>query len=207
MKRYYHSLAARAIAVLCAGAGVVRGQTLTNADSVTQAPNYWHRVTMGVATSILLHEAAHIGVSLTLGTHPTFGFDKFRPTVYSGLNIHTEPRKQFVFSAAGLITQAVIDEAILDVPHARGSAFERGVIGGGIGTTLFYITVGQRGSVSDIEYIVRTHVMNTTQATLIFGSVAAMHAWRVSRNPAYANFFARPNANGGLSLGWSARLP
>ena len=53
--------------------------------------------------------------------------------------------------------QSVIDEAILDIPHRRGSAFERGLLAGGIGTTLFYLTIGRRGSVSDVDFIARTH--------------------------------------------------
>lgn len=43
-------------------------------------------------------------------------FDKGRPTVYSGIDSEKEPHNQFIFSAAGLTTQALIDEAILDIP-------------------------------------------------------------------------------------------
>ena len=57
------------------------------------------------------------------------------------------------FSAAGLTVQNLLDEVILDVPHNRGSAFERGLLGGGIGTTLFYLTIGRTGTVSDVEFI------------------------------------------------------
>ena len=53
--------------------------------------------------------------------------------------------------------QTLIDEAILDIPHRRGAAFERGILGGGIGTTVFYLTIGRRGSVSDVDFIARTH--------------------------------------------------
>ena len=70
--------------------------------------------------------------------------------MYSGINIDKHPHKQFVFSAAGLTTQALINEGILDIPHARGSSLERGILAGGIGTTLFYITLGRNGAVSDI---------------------------------------------------------
>ena len=96
---------------------------------------------LGATTSILLHEAGHITACRSpLGADPTFGFDKLRPTIYSGIDSHTEPHKQFLFSVAGLTVQSLIDEAILDIPHARGSAFERGMLGGGIGTTVFYLT-------------------------------------------------------------------
>jgi hypothetical protein len=169
-------------------------------DSVVLSPNYWQKLTLGAVTSILLHESAHIAVALAVGS-PQFGFDKLRPTIYSGIDSHLEPHKQYLFSVAGLTMQSVIDEAILDIPHHRGSAFERGVLGGGIGTTLFYLTIGRRGSVSDIEFIARTHGMTRAQSTLVFGSVATLHTIRIARNPSYANFFARPRADGGMEVG------
>jgi len=169
-------------------------------DSVVLSPNYWQKLTLGAVTSILLHESAHIAVALAVGS-PQFGFDKLRPTIYSGIDSHLEPHKQYLFSVAGLTMQSVIDEAILDIPHHRGSAFERGVLGGGIGTTLFYLTIGRRGSVSDIEYIARTHGMTRAQSTLVFGSIATLHTIRIARDPSYANFFARPRAGGGMDVG------
>jgi hypothetical protein len=169
-------------------------------DSVDLSPNYWQKLTLGAVTSILLHESAHIAVALAVGS-PQFGFDKLRPTIYSGIDSHLEPHKQYLFSVAGLTMQSVIDEAILDIPHHRGSAFERGVLGGGIGTTVVYLTIGRRGSVSDIEYIARTHGMTRAQSTLVFGSVATLHTIRIVRNPSYANFFARPRADGGMVVG------
>lgn len=175
------------------------------ADSVRLAPNYWNRLAFGVATSILLHEAAHITTAYVLGARPSFGFDKARPTVFSGINSHQDPRKQFYFSIAGLVVQTVLDEALLDIPHHRGSAFERGLLGGGIGTTVFYLTIGRRGSVSDVDFIARTGVMTRAQTTLLFGGVAAVQAWRISRNPAYDHFFMRPRSDGGFDLGWSVR--
>src|SRR4051812_8499698 len=105
-----------------------------SADTVVSSPGYWRRLGAGVATSILLHEAGHIGTSIASGAHPTFGFDKARPTVYSGIDSHKHPRQQFWFSAAGLNVQSLLDEALLDIPHHRGGAFERGLLGGGIGT-------------------------------------------------------------------------
>jgi len=169
-------------------------------DSVVLSPNYWQKLTLGAVTSILLHESAHIAVALVVGS-PQFGFDKLRPTIYSGIDSHLEPHKQYLFSVAGLAMQSVVDEAILDIPHHRGSAFERGVLGAGIGTTLFYLTIGRRGSVSDIEYIARTHGMTRAQSTLVFGSIATLHTIRIARDPSYANFFARPRADGGMEVG------
>ena len=174
-------------------------------DTVELSPNYWGKLGLGVTASILIHEAAHIATSVIVGGHPSFGFDALRPTVYSGINSHVEPRKQFYFSISGLAVQSLLDEAILDVPHTRGSAFERGLLGGGIGTTLFYLTIGRRGSVSDVDFIARTHAMSITQVTVLFGSIAAVHTFRVSHNPSYANFFARPRADGGMDFGMSLK--
>lgn len=170
-------------------------------DSVVLSSNYWQLLGVGAATSVLLHEVGHITTAFALGSHPTFGFDALRPTVYSNINSHRDPHKQFLFSAAGLTVQTLIDEGILDIPHTRGAAFERGLLGGGIGTTLFYLTIGRNGSVSDVDFMARTHALTKTQITLIFGSVAAMHTVRIWRDPHYANFFARPVGDGRVALG------
>lgn len=182
-----------------AAPSTVDAQT-SRADSVRLEPHYWAKLTAGVVTSILLHESAHIGVALAVG-NPHFGFDKLRPTVYSGIDSRVEPHKQYLFSVAGLAMQSLIDEAILDIPHNRGSAFERGLLGGGIGTTVFYLTIGRRGSVSDIEYIARMHGMTRTQSTLVFGGISALHTLRVTTDSHYAHFFSRPRADGGLDVG------
>src|SRR4051812_48741345 len=171
------------------------------ADSVRLAPNYWPKVVVGAASSILVHEAAHIATSFAVGGKPTFGFDNFRPTVYSGIHLQTDPRKQFYFSVSGLVVQSLLDEAILDIPHERGGAFERGLLAWGIGTTLFYLTIGRWGSVSDVDFIARTHAMNKTQVTLVFGSIIAAHTWRISRDPRYDHFFIAPTG-GGVRIGW-----
>ena len=134
--------------------------------------------------------------ALALGFHPHVGLDHGRPTVFSGIDSRKYPHKQFLFSAAGLTTQALIDEAILDIPHSRGGAIERGILAGGIGTTLFYITIGRNGSVSDIAFMARTSSLSKTQHSLIFGGVSAIHAWRISRNPRYEHFFVRPTGDG-----------
>jgi hypothetical protein len=181
-----------------AGGAAARAQT---PDSLASRGSYWRHFGYGVATSLALHEMAHVMTAEAVGGHPWFGFDKLRPTIYSGINSQLEPHKQFLFSAAGLTIQSLVDEAILDIPHARGSAFERGVLGGGIGTTLFYLTIGRRGSVSDVDFMARTHAMTITQVTLLFGSVAALHTFRISRDRHYANFFARPAPNGRVELG------
>ena len=170
-------------------------------DSVRLSPNYWPKLTAGAVTSVLLHESAHIAAALIIGNSPTFGFDKLRPTIYSGIDSHLEPHKQFLFSAAGLTVQSLIDEGILDVPHHRGGAFERGMLAGGIGTTVFYLTIGRRGSVSDIEFMARMHGMTRTQSTLLFGGIAALHAVRISRNEHYAHFFLRPRIDGRTEVG------
>ena len=118
--------------------------------------SYWKRFALGAGVSLLAHESAHMLTSLALGFHPYLAFDKGRPTVFSGIDSNKYPHKQFLFSAAGLTTQALIDEAILDIPHSRGGAFERGMLAAGIGTTLFYITIGRNASVSDISVMART---------------------------------------------------
>jgi hypothetical protein len=177
-------------------------QELPSADRDASRDNYWREFTLGFGASILAHETAHILTSIVVGAHPYVGFDKGRPTVYSGIDVERHPHRQFLFSAAGLTTQALIDELILDVPHSRGSALERGILAGGIGTTLFYITIGRNGSVSDISFMARTSSLSKTQLSLIFGGVSALHAWRVSRDPKYDHFFVRPTADG-AALGFS----
>ena len=170
---------------------------------------HWHAFAAGFASSVLLHEAGHIAASLSLGGRPTFGFDAGRPTVYSGIDVHVEPHKQFIFSSAGLTVQSLLDEIVLDAPHANPNApaspFERGILAGGIGTTLFYLTLGRRGSVSDVEYMARTHALSRTQITVLYGSIAAFHTIRMSRRGRYANFFVRPTAGGEIRIGVSSR--
>ena len=170
------------------------------APSAEQAArdSYWRRFAFGFAASLLAHESAHILTSLAMGFHPHIAFDKGRPTVYSGIDSDKHPDKQFIFSAAGLTTQALINEAILDIPHSRGGAIERGLLAGGIGTTLFYITIGRNGSVSDISVMARTGSLSKTQLSLIFGGFSAIHAWRITRDPRYDHFFAAPTGSGAV---------
>jgi hypothetical protein len=187
----------RAIIALLLTASVAGAQS---SDTTATGHRYWLPLAAGAATSILIHEAGHLGAAISTGAHPSFGFDKGRPTVYSGIDSDRYPRRQFWFSSAGLNVQSLLDEAILDIPHHHGSAFERGLLGGGIGTTVFYLTIGRTGSVSDVDFMSHTGIMTKTQVTLLYGSIAALHTWRISRNPAYANFFVRPSEHG-LDLG------
>ncbi|MDP9205898.1 MAG: hypothetical protein M3P12_10655, partial [Gemmatimonadota bacterium] len=79
---------------------------------------------------------------------------------------------------------------------------ERGILAGGIATTLFYITLGRNGSVSDISLMARTSSLSKTQLSLVFGGVSAVHAWRISRDPRYDHFFVAPAPNGGVVGFW-----
>jgi hypothetical protein len=166
-------------------------------------PHYWRLMAAGFASSILAHEGAHVVTALVVGGHPTLGFSKGRPTVYSGINSRLQPHKQFLFSSMGLNVQAVLDEGILDVPHQGGSAFERGVLAGGIATALFYVTIGRTASVSDVDFMARTSSLTKTDITLIYGGVAVMQAVRIHYDGRYANFFLRPAPAGetGLRVG------
>jgi hypothetical protein len=171
-------------------------------------PHYWRLMAAGFASSILAHEGAHVVTALAVGGHPTLGFSKGRPTVYSGINSRLQPHKQFLFSSMGLNVQAVLDEGILDVPHpGAGSAFERGVLAGGIATALFYVTIGRTASVSDVDFMARTSSLSKGDITLIYGGVAVMHAVRIHYDGRYANFFVRPAPAGepGLRVGVHVR--
>ena len=171
-------------------------QSYSSREQAESSDGYWKRFAVGAGVSLLAHESAHILTSIALGFHPYIGFDKGRPTVYSGIDSQRYPHKQFLFSAAGLTTQALINEAILDIPHSRGGAIERGILAGGIGTTLFYITIGRNGDVSDIAFMARTSSLSKTQLSLIFGGVSAIQVVRIWRNPAYSHFFVGPTENG-----------
>jgi hypothetical protein len=190
------------LTVSAVGLGFPRLSRAQAASPPTRSDNYWRLFAFGFAGSVLAHETAHVLMSYAVGAHPYLGLDHGRPTVFSGIDSRLHPRKQFLFSAAGLTTQALIDEAILDIPHSRGSAIERGILAGGIGTTLFYITLGRNASVSDITYMARTSSLSKTQLSLIFGGVSAVHAWRISRDRGYDHFFVAPAPNG-AALGFS----
>lgn len=179
------------------------------ADSVGVSPpagssgRWWVVFATGFASSVLAHEGAHIVAAYAVGGRPSFGLNEGRPTIYSGVDANMEPGKQFVFSSAGLTVQSLIDEGILDAPHrsTRAGAFERGLLAGGLATSFFYVTLGRTGSVSDVDFMARTSRLNKTSITAIFGGLALVHAWRVTHNSRYADFFARPAPDGGLRVG------
>lgn len=168
-------------------------------------PGYWRNFAAGFATSILAHEAGHVAAAYAQGGHPYFGFDRARPTVYSGFNATLQRRKQYVFSSAGLDVQAILDEAVLDVPHHRGAPFERGILAGGIATAYFYATLGRSASNSDITFIARTSSLSKTQASLIYAGIATVHVLRIRHDPSYDAFFgdlfATPSPTGALNVG------
>lgn len=190
---------------VAAQAALAPNDSATTGSRLPAAPgdvHYWRGFIAGAATSLVLHEAAHVGTSLALGARPSFGFDRGRPTVYSGINPIAEPRKQFLFSSMGLDVQALLDEIILDVPHGRGAPFERGVLAAGIGTALFYVTIGRTASVSDIDLMSRTSSLSKTDLTAIYGGVALLHTLRIRHDGRYAHFFMRPaRRTDGLDIG------
>lgn len=175
-----------------------------HADSARASRRHFHqKMAAGFVASILIHESGHFAASYLMGVHPHLGLSGWRPTVYSGINEGEDRHKQFIFSAAGLTVQDVLDEAVLDVPHARGGPFERGLLAGGISTTLFYVSLGRNASVSDISVMARTSSLSKTQLSLIFGSVAALHTARIALDHHYARFFAAPTVAGGMRAGIS----
>ncbi len=153
----------------------------------------------GFAASIVAHEAAHLAASFALGADPHIGFDKYRPTIFSGIDINSEPRKQFIFSAAGLVAQDLMNELVLDIPHSRGGALERGFLAGGVATTLFYITIGRNARVSDITVMSRTSSLSRTQLSLIFGGISAVQSIRIWRDSHYTHFFVAPTGAGAVA--------
>lgn len=171
---------------------------------------WWSMFATGFASSILAHEGAHIVAAYAVGGQPSFGFNEGRPTIYSGIDATLEPRKQFVFSSAGLTLQSVIDEGILDTPHHSNrpaGAFERGMLTGGIATSLFYVTIGRTGSVSDVEFMARTSHLNKTSITAIYGGLALVHIWRIRHDSRYADFFVRPDGRGAMRIGMTLDSP
>jgi len=204
----YASLA-RTIGVILALSIAHPIEAQTPADSLSlshkgsSTGRWWVVFATGFASSILAHEGGHVVAAYAVGGRPSFGLNEGRPTIYSGIDATTDPRKQFVFSSAGLTVQSLIDEGILDAPHRsnRAGAFERGLLAGGLATSFFYVTIGRTGSVSDVDFMARTSKLNKTSVTAIFGGVALAHAWRIAHNSRYADFFARPAPEGGLRVG------
>ena len=210
----YHSRIARAFTlVACALALGTRLQAQaapadSSAKTVAPVPqkHYKLRFALGFVSSILAHESGHVIASYAVGGHPSFGFNKWRPTIYSGIDAQLDPHKQFIFSSAGLTVQTLLDETILDVPHAKGSIagpFERGLLAGGLGTVLFYITLGRNGSVSDVSFMSRTSSLSKNQISLIFGGIGLLQAIRIHYKDRYAHFFSVPDATGRFRFGVS----
>jgi hypothetical protein len=163
----------------------------------------WKRFLAGFATSILAHEAGHVSAALLQGAHPTFGLDRGRPTVFSGIDPDLHPHKQFLFSSAGLDVQALLDEALLDERGRHPGSFRRGILAAGIATTAFYLTLGRTGRVSDVAFMRRTSGLTSMQIALIYGGVALMHVIRIERDGRYADFFVHPASPAGLRVGVS----
>jgi hypothetical protein len=192
--------------VLPAGRLPAQAVAADSAAITSPAPRKHYRLkfVLGFATSILAHEGGHVVAAYAVGGHPSFGFNKWRPTIYSGIDARIDPHKQFIFSSAGLTVQTLLDETLLDVPHARGSIagpFERGLLAGGIGTVLFYITLGRTGSVSDVTFMANTSSLTKTQVSLIYGGIAALHVVRIHFKHRYAHFFSVPDGDGRLRFG------
>lgn len=178
---------------LSATAAAQTDSTRGDSASVTRYHHLnWLVFLAGGFTSLGLHESGHIVASYAVGAHPSFAFNHGRPTIYSGIDATTNPGKQFIFSSAGLTVQTVLDEAILDIPHSRGSTFEKGILFGGLATTAFYITLGRSGSVSDVAYMAQTSSMNKWGVSAIYGGIAATQVLRMSFMGSYAHFFAEP---------------
>ena len=190
------------ITVRTAGAQAARDSGMVHRTTASSG-HWWTVFAAGFASSILAHESGHIAAAYAVGGKPSFGFNEGRPTIYSGIDAQIEPRRQFVFSSAGLTVQSLIDEGILDAPHRSWSAgpFERGMLAGGIATSLFYVTIGRNGSVSDVDYMARTSKLSKTDITFLYGGTALLHMWRIAHNERYADFFTRPDANGRVQIG------
>lgn len=196
-------LALAAVSAIAVGlpARIAAAQTAPAAPTAQADAPHWRKFAFGFVSSVLFHESAHLATSIALGARPTFGFDQGRPTVYSGFNLETSPHDQFLFSAAGLTAQTLLDEALLDIPHGPAGPFERGVLAGGLGTTLFYLTIGRTGYVSDIEFMARVHGMTKTQSTLLFGSVMSLQMLRIHKGTRFPDFFVAPAADGRILVG------
>lgn len=164
----------------------------------------WPRFVGGFVASLATHEAAHIAVSLIVGANPSIGFNSGRPVMHSGIDAIAHPDQQFAFSASGMVVQLLINEVILDWPRPdRGIAgeFERGVLAGGVGTVLFYFTIGRGSGVSDVQWMDDTSGLSKWSLMAIFGGVAALDVARVLLDRRYAHFFAFPDGTGRLHLG------
>ncbi|HEX6966390.1 MAG TPA: hypothetical protein VF166_11360 [Gemmatimonadaceae bacterium] len=196
------SLPIAGLAVLLAFApSAARAQAASDTALRAKPTHFWRRFILGFGTSILAHETGHVVAAYAVGGHPSFGFNRGRPTIYSGIDSRLEPHKQFIFSSAGLTVQALLNEGILDFPHTRGGAFERGLLAGGIATVVFYTTIGRNANVSDVSFMAATSSLTKGEVSLIYGGIAVLQTFRIWHDPHYAHFFAAPKPTGGLDIG------
>lgn len=165
----------------------------------------WAQFAGGVLASVLAHEAGHVTASALLGGSPSLGFDHGRPVIYSGINAGANPDRQFVFSASGMTVQLLLNEVLLNWPHQEGEragAFERGVLAGGVGTVLFYFTIGRTASVSDVTQMARYSGLDRWSLAAIFGGVAATEVVRILRSDRYGpHFFVMPGPERTVRVG------
>ncbi|HEY2824592.1 MAG TPA: hypothetical protein VGI83_03515 [Gemmatimonadales bacterium] len=195
------SYAVVVFALLGLGTAPLAGQS-TN-DSSTSPGFSIGKFAAGFATSLAAHESAHVLTALAVGGHPSFGFNQFRPVIHSGIDTAAHPSRQVAFSAAGMTMQLVLDEIILDAPHGpgRAGAFEKGMLASGIGTVIFYFTIGRDASVSDVSQMAVNSGASKWTLTAMFGSVAVLDAVRVVTRQRYAHFFTAPTSDGRVAAG------
>lgn len=202
------ALAAPAVAQQAAGAGGAADSVVAPVTTPPVPRRFsWPAFGAGFLTSLLAHEAAHLASAFFLGGQPSVGFDRGRPVVYSGIDPQVHPGDQFIFSASGMAVQLAVNEVILGSRHAPepAGAFERGVLAGGIGTVLFYFTVGRNSPVSDVDHMARASGVSKWWLTAIYGGVAASDVARVAVRSRYApHLFALPGPRGELVVGMNA---
>ncbi len=78
------------------------------------------------------------------------------------------------------------------------------MLASGLATAVFYVTIGRTAAVSDVDFMARTSSLSKTDITYIYGGIAALHLFRISRDAHYADFFVRPQpspSTGGLLVG------
>jgi hypothetical protein len=131
------------------------------------------------------------------------GINQFRPVIHSGIDTVNHPMRQFAFSAAGMTMQLVLDEILLDAPHGPGPAgsFEKGMLASGVGTVVFYFTIGRDASISDVSQMSANSGISKWTLTAMFGSVAALDVVRIVTRQRYAHFFTAPTADGRMAAG------
>jgi hypothetical protein len=85
---------------IVAMAQLPKAQDSTEVRHSSGSANYRARLALGFVASIAAHESAHFIASWSVGARPSVGFDRGRPTVYSGIVEAQDPHKQLLFSAA-----------------------------------------------------------------------------------------------------------